>query len=67
MLRQKRKEVEVFSLSFMDCICCGFGAVLLLFILTTGQKTNFTETDLTDLRDRIAAMEREISDERTEI
>ena len=58
MLRQKRKEVEVFSLSFMDCICCGFGAVLLLFILTTGQKTNFTETDLTDLRDRIAAMER---------
>ena len=62
MLRQKRKEVEVFSLSFIDCICCGFGAVLLLFILTTGQKTNFTETDLTDLRDRIAVMEREISD-----
>ncbi len=67
MLRQKRKDVEVFSLSFMDCICCGFGAVLLLFILTTGQKTNFTEADLTELRDRIAAMDREISTEREEI
>lgn len=67
MLRQKRKDVEVFSLSFMDCICCGFGAVLLLFILTTGQKTNFTESDLTDMRDRIASMERDITDEREEI
>ncbi|GAB1487634.1 hypothetical protein MASR2M8_00740 [Opitutaceae bacterium] len=67
MLRQKRKEVEVFSLSFMDCICCGFGAVMLLFILTTGQKTNFTEADLTELRERIATMEREISTEQAEI
>ena len=30
----KRRETEVFSLSFLDCICCGFGAVLLVFLLT---------------------------------
>jgi hypothetical protein len=46
----------------MDCICCGFGAVLLLFILTTGQRTDFNERDLTELRDRIAKMEKEISE-----
>src|SRR5262249_38355508 len=26
--------VEVFSLSFLDCICCGFGAMILLLVLT---------------------------------
>ena len=30
----KRREPQSSALSFMDCICCGFGAVLLLFILT---------------------------------
>ena len=31
---RKRREAQSSALSFMDCICCGFGAVLLLFILT---------------------------------
>ena len=26
----KRREFEVFTLSFLDCICCGFGAIILL-------------------------------------
>jgi hypothetical protein len=30
----KRRDVQSSALSFIDCICCGFGAVLLLFILT---------------------------------
>ena len=37
----KRREAQSSALSFMDCICCGFGAVLLLFILTAkAQITN---------------------------
>jgi len=64
MLAKKRREVEVFSISFMDCICCGFGAVLLLFILTTGQRTDFNERDLTEMRDRIARMEKELNVDR---
>jgi hypothetical protein len=31
---RRRREVEVFSLSFLDCICCGFGAMILLLVLT---------------------------------
>jgi hypothetical protein len=30
----KRRDAQSSALSFIDCICCGFGAVLLLFILT---------------------------------
>src|SRR5579862_9353609 len=33
-LMRRRREVEVFSLSFLDCICCGFGAIILLLVLT---------------------------------
>ncbi len=33
---RKRRDIDVFSLSFLDCICCGFGAIILLFILTIG-------------------------------
>jgi hypothetical protein len=28
-----RRKFNVFSLAFMDCICCGFGAVILLFVI----------------------------------
>ncbi len=29
---RRRRSVEIFSLSFLDCICCGFGAVILFCI-----------------------------------
>ncbi|MCK7466784.1 MAG: hypothetical protein MZU91_00620 [Desulfosudis oleivorans] len=33
-VRKKDRDIEVFSLSFLDCICCGFGAMILLFVLS---------------------------------
>jgi hypothetical protein len=30
----RRREAQVFSLSFLDCICCGFGAIILIFVLS---------------------------------
>ena len=33
---KKKRDLSVFSLSFLDCICCGFGAIILLFVLTMG-------------------------------
>ena len=33
-MKLHRRESEVFSLSFLDCICCGFGAIILLLVLT---------------------------------
>jgi len=34
---RRRRRVEVFSLSFLDCICCGFGAVVLFYTIVAGQ------------------------------
>ncbi len=32
-MKKSRRDVEVFSLSFLDVICCGFGAIILLLVL----------------------------------
>ena len=42
----KRREPQSSALSFMDCICCGFGAVLLLFILTTKKQIDTQEENI---------------------
>jgi hypothetical protein len=33
----RRRRIEVFSLSFLDCICCGFGAVVLFYTIVAGR------------------------------
>ncbi len=37
--RKKKGGIANLGLSFLDCICCGFGAVILLFVLTMGAQT----------------------------
>jgi hypothetical protein len=49
MSRRKSRNTVVFSISFLDCICCGFGAVLLLFVLTSGRKADINEQGIADL------------------
>lgn len=34
MAIKRRHEILVFSMSFIDCICCGFGAMILLLVLS---------------------------------
>jgi len=34
MSRRKRREGEDFNISFLDIICCGFGAIVLLLMIT---------------------------------
>ncbi len=45
--RNKREGAD-FGLSFLDCICCGFGAIVLLFVITMGSANQLIES----LRDR---------------
>jgi hypothetical protein len=34
---KRRRNVETFGLSFLDCICCGFGAVILFYTIISAQ------------------------------
>lgn len=62
----KRRNIEVFSLSFLDCLCCGFGAILLLFILSIGSgeagvKSKVDAPTIERLQDQLAALEADIA------
>ena len=47
----KRRAFEVFTLSFLDCICCGFGAIILLLVLTdVGQPIVIERSEKDDIR-----------------
>ena len=45
----KRREINVFSMSFLDAICCGFGAVVLLFMIINANVDSRRDAELGDL------------------
>ena len=54
----RRRDIEEIGLSFLDVICCGFGAIiLLLMIVKTVQPIVLEQTDLE--LDGIVALKRE--------
>ena len=58
--------MEVFSLSFLDCLCCGFGAILLLFILSIGSGKAGVESEVDDptllaMRAQLAQLEADVA------
>ena len=55
----KRREFEVFTLSFLDCICCGFGAIILLLVLTDVGQPIVIERSERDLKGQIDALQRQ--------
>jgi len=61
---KKRSTDSAFSLSFLDVMCCGFGAVVLLVMLLNGQtlqKRAETHKDLQAELDRVT-LQKEFSD-----
>jgi hypothetical protein len=46
----KRKKLNVFSLSFLDIITCGLGAIILLFVLVNAKSAAQRDTVTSDLR-----------------
>jgi len=56
--RTKRAQAEIFSLSFLDIIACGFGAIVLLLLITkSGAPPDVPEPEpAADMRDLFAQM-----------
>jgi hypothetical protein len=62
----KRREFEVFTLSFLDCICCGFGAIILLLVLTDVGQPIVIERSEKDLKGQIDDLQRQLFELRGE-
>jgi len=58
-MKKQRRDIQVFSLSFLDCICCGFGAIILLFVLSKFAEPVIIEEVRDDLQSVIAGLQEE--------
>jgi hypothetical protein len=65
-VRLRRREVEIFSLSFLDCICCGFGALILLLVLTEYGKPLQLEESRQKLEGQVLALTEQLFEIRGE-
>ncbi len=59
-MARKRRPLEVFSMSFLDCMSCGFGAVILFFMIINAQVRVTTEDDPDNLMAETRRIETEI-------
>ncbi len=57
---RRRRNVEAFSLSFLDCICCGFGAIILLLVLSKIYEPVVVEEAEENLEQLIALLQEEL-------
>ena len=54
---RKRRGVEEFSVSFLDVICCGFGAIILLLMLTKTFQPEVLEVSSVNLTEQVQQRE----------
>ena len=66
-MARKRRPFEVFSMSFLDCMSCGFGAVILFFMIINAQVRETTEDNPTELMAETKKLEVEILDGRKDL
>jgi hypothetical protein len=65
--RRRKREFEVFSLSFLDCICCGFGAIILLFVLSKAGEPRVIEGVREDLSGLLKNLQEQLFELRGEV
>jgi hypothetical protein len=63
----KRKRLNVFSLSFLDIITCGLGAIILLFVLVNAKGAARRETVTADLRAEVNRIENQVLESKKQL
>ncbi len=61
---KRRRTIEVFSLSFLDVVSCGFGAIILLLVISKFAEPLVVEGISRDLRAGMSRLERELDEVR---
>lgn len=59
-MKRNRRAIEVFSLSFLDVVSCGFGAIILLLVLIKVSEPMVLEEITTDLSGEVVKVEDQI-------
>ncbi|MEE9141852.1 MAG: VWA domain-containing protein [Gammaproteobacteria bacterium] len=61
-MKKKRRDIEGISLSFLDTICCGFGAIILLLVLIKIGEPLAIEQTRVELDGLIAKLQEELKE-----
>ncbi len=64
MARRRRRDGDIFSMSFLDCMSCGFGAVILFFMIINSHVNATTENQNAELMAETNRLEIEVLDGR---
>lgn len=59
-MARRRRNVETFGLSFLDVICCGFGAVILFYTIISAQSGLERMRQTEDLTSEVNRLEEEV-------
>lgn len=59
MSKRARRETEVFSISFLDCITCGLGSVVLLLVLSNIRTPSIEQSEQ-DLKEELLSLQDEL-------
>ncbi|MBU6211604.1 MAG: VWA domain-containing protein [Gammaproteobacteria bacterium] len=59
-MKRKQRDTEIFSLSFLDVICCGFGAIILLLVLSEFGQPLVIEKSRNDLELQLKKLQEEL-------
>jgi hypothetical protein len=62
----RRRSTEEFSMSFLDVICCGFGAVILLLMITKTVQPQIIEASTINLEGLVADLQQQVFEIRGE-
>ena len=65
-MKKRDRNFDGFSLSFLDVICCGFGAIILLLVLTKIGEPRALEDIRTELEGLVAKLQEELYEIRGE-
>ena len=60
MSRRTRRAVEIFNLSFLDVVSCGFGAIILLLVIVKISEPHVIEQLAVDLSGLVERLEAEV-------
>jgi hypothetical protein len=66
MSRRARRSIDIFNLSFLDVVSCGFGAIILLLVIVKVSEPHVIEQLATDLSGLVAQLEAELHEIRGE-
>ncbi|MDH3889180.1 MAG: VWA domain-containing protein, partial [Gammaproteobacteria bacterium] len=66
MGKRKRRDVDIFNMSFLDVVSCGFGAIILLLVIVKVSEPHVIERLAVDLTGLVQKLEAELFEIRGE-